>query len=391
MSKHVVVTLTLLAALVAAIFWLVSEPDYSIHHVAQDRKLSDLQTLRARVESDPASAMNWAELATAYFAEAQASGDQKMFELAIDAADRVLQFDSPYRKNARLVLADVASARHDFERALRYLDETEKESPNDVEVLPLRVIVLSGLGRYGEALKAAYELTEKKPSSASYRLRGIARESVGAFIEAERDYAAAIGLEEKTDLEGAIENRFHLARFYFRTGDPSRARRVLSPALKISEQAKLRGLLGEIELKEKNYDAARTAFETAQAIDKNPEWLVEQARVEKARGREERFRSLIDLAVELLKTEISAAPLAHPAALARALQLSAKSGELDLALELIKRELVKRQDVETLATAVRIALAQGDVARAKGWMAEIEKTGNRRDEFGELSRAVGAN
>ncbi|MEK7358519.1 MAG: CDC27 family protein [Bdellovibrionota bacterium] len=282
MNRHHVIVVIIAIFVAAGIYWLVSEPDYTITYIPQDRHASEIDVLRRKAESESASAMDWTELASAYLAEAKFSGDPNLLELAKEAADRVLQFDSPYRKNALLVQTDVLQRRGDHEKALALLDEIERETKEEPEALALRAAALTSLGRFDEALKTAIALVQKRPSSAAHRTRALARENVGALDEAERDFIAAIGLEEKTDLSDAIENRFVLARFYFRKKELGRARRVLSPALKVSAEPRLNILLGEIELADGHEEKARSAFNLAYERDHDPKTLEHALSIKKA-------------------------------------------------------------------------------------------------------------
>lgn len=388
MKKGLVIAGLAIAAVIAIVEGgqQLLEPDYSIAAKSHVTRESGVDTARRKVEADPASAANWAELGEAYLGDAKATGEPKMFELAKEAADRVLQFDTPHRKNARVVLAEVALSRDDFKTALNELAAIDGEFD---EALGPRARALYGAGRYREAAEAATRFAEKRPSSEAFRWRGLTREAVGNVEGAERDLIAAIGLESKTDLDEAIANRHALAEFYLHTGDHGRAHRVLATALKVSEEARLNGLLGEIELASGKARPARAAFVRAFEKGRDPRWLVRQATAERESKMTEAFRGTIDLAIELLKGEIASGRTSRRALLAEALVESAKPGEIDLAATQIAEALADRRDFETLAVAIRIALLEGDMEKAKSGAAEIEASGVQRQSLRDLVRSAG--
>lgn len=339
MNKHFFIVIAILAAVGYGIWSLVSEPDYTIAVVSRERKASDVELHRKKLEADPANPALIADLAQAYLVEAKVTGDQKMYELAKETADRVLQIDSPHRAHALMIHAEVALARNQAMVAYDTAEMANTFAPEDSDVTSVRVRANLAYGRYEEAERLATSLQVKRPSSESIRLRGIARESIGNFEGAERDLIAAIGLEEKADLPNAIENRVALTKFYLARGDLDRAKRVLAAALKVSNEARLLGLQGEIEFKDGKFDKAKSAYDSAFQKDHDPQYLIGQATTEKARGREAEFRTLIDLAVDALKAEVANSRAPRKMLFARALVLSAKPGEVELAARLVKEEM----------------------------------------------------
>ncbi|HEY9861686.1 MAG TPA: hypothetical protein V6D16_19460, partial [Candidatus Obscuribacterales bacterium] len=105
-----------------------SRPDPGKVTQALEREMAFYQT---RILSDPKGGLNRAALAGAYLKMARATGESSWYLLAEQTAQQSLANLSFSNPEAVLVLARVATARHDFAEALRLL----KQAPGSPDAL----------------------------------------------------------------------------------------------------------------------------------------------------------------------------------------------------------------------------------------------------------------
>ncbi len=175
---------------------------------------------QTRIQRDPKGGLDLAALAAAYLKLARASGEMHWYVLAEETAQRSLSHLSHDNMEARLVLARVAEARHDFPGAIRLLDTLG----TNVDALGIRVTSYLAMGKLSEADIAATALVDLSPSLSSYTLRALVRLAQGKEILALEDFSVGLSLEEPGETASSMWTRTLLGRFHARHGRLAPAR-----------------------------------------------------------------------------------------------------------------------------------------------------------------------
>jgi len=243
-----------------------------------DKAIAASEDLEARMADSPIP-FNLTGLAL--LAQRQFDAARQRFELALEkdpeflvarmnlarlalVAQRPAEADLAYRKvleqdpghlGALMGMATLARANGDNAAAEQWLLKANQANPNALQ--PVLVLAEMYL-RQGEGLKASNLLSGLAPGQlempAVLRLRGMAQLQSG-------DYASAVfTLQKLTGLQPqAMEGWFQLARAYAAAGDADRARESFQRAIALDTTHKVPVVwvgLGELELREKRYDAA---------------------------------------------------------------------------------------------------------------------------------------
>ncbi|MFF1378156.1 hypothetical protein [Streptomyces sp. NPDC058308] len=144
-----------------------------------------VDTLRARLRTQPKDFVSWATLGTAYVEQARTRGDPALYGAADRALDRSLKL-RPGNDAALAGRAAVAAARHDFRGALRHATDALAENPYSERALATRIDALVELGRYGAASRAADEADARRPGVPVFTRYAYVRELRGDVGTARR-------------------------------------------------------------------------------------------------------------------------------------------------------------------------------------------------------------
>jgi len=163
--------------------------------------------LQARLRDQPSDARSWATLGLAYVEQARISGDPSLYPRAAGALDRSLTEQPEDNALALAGQAALASARHQFDTALRRSEQALTINPYELGALAVRVDALTELGRYRTARTALAQADRRRPSvqifarySYAYELRGRSDEAVrlleravtGSSAPADRAYLLSL-------------------------------------------------------------------------------------------------------------------------------------------------------------------------------------------------------
>lgn len=237
-----------------------------------------------KIKRDPHDAQDKAMLAHYYLGAAKEFSRDDYFEEAAKFALSSLKQRPSKNFSALKVLAELALARHESKRALKYGFTLLKMDPLTPEVYNILVKSYLLSGDLQESNRFADNLIQLFPNENSFTLRAEVLALQGRTEEAWVDYNQAFALEDENVAE-AVRTRNSFARFCMGLGHLDLAEKVLKEALRINPKSS-RTLyeLGELKLKTKELDDATAYFKQAFQESKQLTSLYAQARVAREKG-----------------------------------------------------------------------------------------------------------
>jgi len=349
---------------------------------------STIAALEARNASQP-SPFDMAELAERYLRRAQRDGDRKDFDAAAAMAERslaILRTPNP----ALLTSAKVASARHDFARAIALAREQLAFKRTSGAYVVLATAQLA-IGATGDASASASAAIAIKADTSAYLTRALVLQAQGRDAEAGYDFAHAAALEEPGDLEGAARLRALWGRFLVRRGDVIGARAVLAEALRVAPGFPLAvAQQGELALRSGRARDAVALFDQAFASSRQVRYLIDEARaLESAgdRGGADAVRAQVE---DIVRGELADGGLGHRLDLVEVLVDRGRAAALAEAVALAREEVARRPSADTRFQLARALARTGD---RDGAMREVDAalaTGAREAALYELAARLEA-
>jgi tetratricopeptide (TPR) repeat protein len=335
----------------------------------------EIDAYQRRLKLNPGAALDRTLLAKAYLQKARRSGT-KWFDAAEKEAQESLAQLPQGNPQAKLVLAQVHQARHEFDRSIALAQEARRERPGSVEALSVLIQGYLGRGRVAEAATLADELIFRFPSMSAYQTRGQVMTAWGREREAIYSLSRAIELEEPGDPEDSSRVRAFLGRLHLARGRLEPARDLLKEALRIDPQDSLaHGLLGDLELRERHFTEAETRYSAAFQISREAGYLVKKARAKRLLGNPEAARVLVSEAERILREELARNSYGHRRQLALLLLERRERGDSKEALALLEEETLLRRDGETLSALGRALGAEHRWKEAQSVVAEAIRSG----------------
>ena len=155
---------------------------------------ASIDSLQQRLRDVPGDWRAAAALGLAYVQQARITADPSYYSKA-EGVLRISLERRPRNAEALLGFAALASARHDFDEALRYGERARELNPYDANTHGVLGDALVELGRYEESLATFQTMVDTRPDTASLarvsyarELRGDRRGAITA-MRAARDYA----------------------------------------------------------------------------------------------------------------------------------------------------------------------------------------------------------
>lgn len=298
------------------------------------------------------SGLDQAALAQAYLAKAQRAGEDEWFAHAEQSALESLRSLPVSNSAARVVLAEVAVAHHDFSRAIALATDALREDARCGGALALLVVCHLATGELERADDAARTLIKYFPSQRSWTLAAQVAAAHGQDDRALEHFTRAVRVDELGAPEQSAKTRATLARHLLHRGHLDLARRVCREALRLVP-AHPNGLevMAEIEARDGRLDEAERLALLAFRTWGHPELLLPTAEALARAGEVERATALWAEAERGLRAEVLAG-CAHHGLLARLLLARGRGADLREALQLTTFEVSRRRDAKTLAVHV---------------------------------------
>jgi tetratricopeptide (TPR) repeat protein len=347
----------------------------------------EISALEDRVKAHPTEVMDLNELAFGYVRKAQITGDVTWYDKAETVARKSLSLlSSP--NPAKLVLAQVCEARHEFDEAIQWARQSMNDRPSSS---PLQVIVTSYLaqGNYVEANRNADQLVQQKPGADTLLTRGLVRAAQGRENEADFDFHRAVQLEDYGDPHGAARLRALWARMLTSKGEFAKAQVLLKQSLQIVPNNHLAlALYGDLEMARGNYDLAEKYLMDAFSRSKQLRYLVHAARA-KLRGSDRHGAEEIWTQAEIIaRKDLERNSYGHRLDLAQILVDRGKTSDLVEAIVLQGQELRFRRNPETLFYYAKALAGLKRWTEARDVMGELLSTGAKDAEFYDLEGKI---
>lgn len=351
-----------------------------------------------RVAQDPKGGLNLALLATTYLRMGRLSGGISWYLLAEQAATRSLANLPFHNKGALLVLANVASFKHDFPQAIYYANQALKIQGTREEAFPILTTVYLALGDLNKAQKIADTLVNHIPNLETYALHALVDMAQSKDKETIHNFKKGLELEEVGDEVSSAWVRTMLGHFYFRRGRHKITQALYQESLRIVPQYPPAMVnLIELETRTKNFPLAEQhslkLLEVASASPRTYDHLVMRslARVKFLQGNLAEARKWWGNAETLLRKDINS--FGHRRELARLLLERGDVKDIPEALLLARQERRYRHDAETLNVLAWAYSRSGQWHEAEAAMQQALHSGTREAEYsyraGVIERALG--
>jgi tetratricopeptide (TPR) repeat protein len=319
-----------------------------------------------QVADNPRDFLNLARLGQFYLLDAREGGDSERYPQAEQVLRRALELN-PRLPNARGLLAAALNGQHRFAEAKELADRAIEADPEDLNARAMLGDALLELGRYDEAGTVFEALLELAPvPEVDARLAHLA-ERRGRTDEAitRMTRAAEAAAESSVSPNGDAWYRGQLADYLFNAGriDEAEAQYLAIPEGIDAFHDATAGL-ARVRAARGRIDEAIILYEKAVAIGPDPLMVNGLAELYRKTGR--------DAAAEQLIRELEAELKPRPDERRHLALLYCDEGRnLPEALELARRDLEDRQDVDAFATLAwaehkngRHDLASGSIDRA---------------------------
>jgi Tfp pilus assembly protein PilF len=308
---------------------------------------------QARIARNPSDGLDLAALAGVYLSRARVTGENAWYALASSAAERSLANLPVFNSGARLALAEVMAARHDFSGALEVIAGVLRTEPRNGSAVSLRAGIRLAVGDLTAARRDVDALVNAAPNPANLGLQASILEAQGSGVAAQRAYERALSLEDADDVFASARTRALFGRYWLRQGKTDLARGLLEEALRLAPNYPLAALhLANLEFEAGNLNRAETLYVSLRGTGGSPSTydhaaLIGQAKVHAKRGSGD-ADALWDAGIATLRTEVQQGAFGHRRELARALLERGRDADVREALVQTRLETKTRHDAETL-------------------------------------------
>lgn len=309
-----------------------------------------------KLRQSPPSALDQAALAAAYLRMARTTGQNNWYLLAEEAAQQSLTQLPQGNVEAIAVLARIAEAQHDFEGALKLVEQI----PGEREAIAIQTTAHLALGNLEAADQAATALVDLTLSTNAFTLQALVKTAQGKDEEALQSFQHALEVEEPGELSVSARARTLLGRYYYKRGQLGLAEELYQEALRIVPNYPLALLnLAQLDIRQGYYRSAERRYDQLAAwADGNPTVydsliLRGRARVKALQSDRPGAEALWAQAETQLRQSLvgsDSGSFGHRRDLARLLLERGRSQDIPEAVALMRAEVQLRRDADTLAT-----------------------------------------
>ncbi len=350
-----------------------------------------------RIQQQPTAGLERAALAQNYLKMARATGESSWYLLAEQTAQESLIQLPAHNYSAIVVLAKVATAKHNFKQSLDLL----KQLPPEAEALSLLTTSHLALGDVTTARNTADTLVQKLPTLGNLALKGLVEVAQGEDQAAMRDFKAAISVEEPEEVESSAWVRTLLGRLYYKRGQLQQAEELYQSALEILPRYSP-ALLNLAELAVRQWQADPTqSKDRSRAIELYDRFLIINqqaptiydhtalrglARVQQLQGDPVKANQTWERAIAKLRSDLTG--FGHRRELAQLLMERGQGKDLTDALALMQAEINIRQDPETWDTLAAAYFKLGQLPAAQQAIESALKSGLKDPAITDRAAAI---
>lgn len=307
-----------------------------------------IKDLEARIKRDPTTALDRNALAGILISKAKRTGDETLYDQALALAQKSLELLPVPNPQARLIQAQIYSARHQFPKSIALIKEAMKEK-NGNEGLALLATCYLATGELSEGLPIAEKLASDNPSLGSYSLLALFLQASGRNKEAEFYFQRGLEIEDVGETFESARVRVLFARFYQKFEKYSESDDLLKEAVHIMPGMPLAlNQMGELELQRNRFDKAQKYFLDAFTTSRQTLYFHHYG-IAKILGKDtENGNKVLKETEKLLRQEVSKTNYGHRAELATLLVETGGRENLIEARKLFLEELEIRNSSEIL-------------------------------------------
>ncbi|NBY18820.1 hypothetical protein EBQ74_00875 [bacterium] len=340
-----------------------------------------IKELEEKISQNPKAALELSALATLQISQARTTGDPSFYKKAESNAERSLQILPHFNDQSLLVLARVAEAKHQFDKAISLATKTILVKSN-TEALSILVTSYLAQGNLKEASVRADQLIDEKPGVSSYPLRALVLEAQGRKEEADYDYQRALFVEDLGELFHSAWARALLARFYLKNRNLPSAEELLTESLRIYPKYPLAlDLMGELEIQRNNYKKAGDIFFQAFLITRQVTYLRHYARAKELAGDNETALAARAEAEQQLRNQLKWGDYGHREELVSLLLEKNSKESAKEALNLIQKEVLTRKTAREYHLLAKSFMVLHDWVQAQEAIQGALRTGVRDFEI----------
>lgn len=345
--------------------------------------------LRKKIRRNSGNALAQSNLAAVLTSQSQLTGDLSKMDEAEDMAKKSLENLPYYNFSARMVLAEVAEARHAFPDAIKLAHDVLNESKLNSAALNLLVSANLGFGKPAEAAKYANTLVTVVPEMTSYTFRALTRLAQGQNGEALLDFQEALKRESAGEKLSSAWLRMLIGRYHYRIQDFETAMKYTDSALSVvPDYHAALAQKADIESVKGNDDEALRLYRKAFREREEPPYLLAMAKIFDKRNQHakaERYRRRAERSV---RREIESTPYGHYNELAQILIDRGNPEESVEAVEAARTNVSQRMNAESYFILAQALAFQGNKPEAKAAMETALASGESNFEWTEFSNTL---
>lgn len=362
MTKRIIISMMLLALLATLGVQLTNKKSdyvytYSVLNISEEKRdrdfVSGVDFYLKKLKWNPTDHRSMALLSRLYVERAKELESKEYYLQAARYAYRsiaLLPLNGPV---AYFVLAEIALAENEFEKAIHYaqiiLKQKKSSSPEASLILASSHFAL---GNFEQAMIFADNLITLFPSEKAYTLRANILAGQGRDQEAIFDFEEAIKLLEDDPVQASYTRaayaRFLITRSALK-GNLATAKNLLDEALRITPHSSLAlGLMGSLYEKEKKFQDSIKYFKLAFRQSKQIIFLFKEAKSYQVSGNKELASTLFAQTESLLRMELKNARNSSAIDLIRLLLERGQESDFSESLRLATREKNLRSTPEAL-------------------------------------------
>lgn len=355
--------------------------------VGQPRVMDNqIPLLEKRTQRNPAP-LDLTELSNFYFQQGHQSGDLSWYDKAEDVAKKSLVL-LPAPNGAKLTLAKIADARHEFPEAIRLAKEVLREKPTSGANM---VLISSNLamGDLAEAAKYADQAVTALPDLSAYMMRALVMAAQGRDDEAAYDFRHTLVVEDQGGFTDASRMRALWGRFLLHHGDYRNAEALFDESLRIEPGNHLAlDQKGEMELQRGNYARAQKYLMDAFTASKQMRYLIFYARAKALSGDLNAAAEVQKMAEKMIRAELGGGRYGHRLDLVTVLLDRGAPQDVAEAVELAQKEITVRHSAEAYALLARSLFQAGRAKEAGEAIQGALRSGVHNPEYYHLASAI---